>query len=369
MLEALDMIEEKFKHLNDELCKPEVLADSNRLKEVSKERSEMEDVVNLGRKYRKATEDLEEARQMSEMEEDPDMKSFLADEIERLEGDVEKLEQDIKLEMLPKDPYGDKNIIVEIRQGTGGDEAALFAANLMRMYLKFAEREKFKTEILDIHDTELGGVKEVSFSIKGKKVYSMMKFESGVHRVQRVPDTEASGRIHTSTATVAVLPEAEDVDVEIDPGDLRIDTYRSSGAGGQHVNKTDSAIRITHNPSGIVVACQDERSQRQNREKAMRLLRAKLLEIAIQKQQDEIASSRKLQVGTGGRSEKIRTYNYPQSRITDHRIGYSAYNLENVLEGDLYSLIEAMQSAEKEELLREAASVRKLTFSYLTSCV
>ncbi len=354
MLEALDRIEEKFQHLNDELCNPEVLGDSQRLKEISKERSHMEELVNLARQYRKAVSDQEEARQMSEMEEDPDMKSFLEDEIHRLEGEVEKLEQDIKFLMLPRDPYGDKNIIVEIRQGAGGDEAALFAANLMRMYMKFAEREGFKTEILDIHETELGGVKEVNFSIKGKSVYSLMKFESGVHRVQRVPDTEASGRIHTSTATVAVLPEAEEVDVEIDPGDLRVDTYRSSGAGGQHVNKTDSAIRITHNPTGIVVACQDERSQRQNREKAMRMLRAKLLEKAIRKQEEEIASSRKLQVGTGDRSEKIRTYNYPQTRITDHRIGYTAHNLEYVMEGDLYSLIDALKNAEKEELLREA---------------
>lgn len=354
MLEALERIENKFKFLGDELCKPEVLADNNKLKELSKERSDLEDVVTAGSKYRQASAELAEVEKLLDDEKDNDMREYLKEEKLRLERLVAELETEVKVLMLPKDPYAEKNILVEIRQGAGGEEAALFAAELMRMYLKFAERTGFKTEILDIHETELGGVKEVIFAVKGKGAYSTLKFESGVHRVQRVPDTEASGRIHTSTVTVAVLPEAEEVDVEINPADLRIDTYRSSGAGGQHVNKTDSAIRITHIPTNLVVTCQDERSQRQNREKAMRLLRSKLLEIAIEEQQKKIDSARKLQVGKGDRSEKIRTYNFPQSRLTDHRIGFSLHNLEMVMEGALDPLFEALKNAEKEELLQEA---------------
>jgi peptide chain release factor 1 len=354
MLEALERIENKFKFLSEELCKPEILADNNKLKEISKERSDLEDVVTAGDKYRQASVDLAEAEKLLEDEKDNDMREYLKEEKLRLEKLVAELEIEVKLLMLPKDPYAEKNILVEIRQGAGGEEAALFAAELMRMYLKFAERTGFKTEILDIHETELGGVKEVIFAVKGKGAYATLKFESGVHRVQRVPDTESSGRIHTSTVTVAVLPEAEDVDVEVNPADLRIDTYRSSGAGGQHVNKTDSAIRITHIPSNIVVTCQDERSQRQNREKAMRLLRSKLLEVAIREQQEKIDSARKLQVGKGDRSEKIRTYNFPQSRLTDHRIGYSMHNIEMIMEGALEPLFEALKNVEKEELLQEA---------------
>jgi len=354
MLDKIEKIEQRYKYLNDELCKPEVLSNNNLLKELSKERSEIEEIVSLGGVFKKKTQELKDVLDMLEVEEDTSMREMLKEERERLQAEVADIEKNILLLLLPKDPYADKNIIMEIRQGAGGEEAALFAAELMRMYMKYAERNGFKTEILDIHETELGGIKEVSFNIKGKNVYATLKFESGVHRVQRVPDTEASGRIHTSTVTVAVLPEAEEVDVEINPNDIRVDTYRSSSAGGQHVNKTDSAIRITHFPTGIVVTCQDERSQRQNREKAMRILRSKLLEIAIREQEEAIASSRKLQVGSGARSEKIRTYNYPQSRVTDHRIGYSVHNIEMIMEGALDELLDALKKAEKEEMLQEA---------------
>jgi peptide chain release factor 1 len=356
MLESLEKIEEKFNKINDQLCDPAILGDNQKFTELSKERSELEDIVALGKTYKETKANLEDAGNMLEIEEDPDMREYLRTEKHDLEKKLEKLEKEVIYAMLPKDPYADKNIIIEIRQGAGGGEATLFAGDLMRMYLRYAESVGFKTEILDIHDTELGGVKEVVFAVKGKGAYSKFKFESGVHRVQRVPDTEASGRIHTSTATVAVLPEAEEVDVDINPNDIRVDTYRSSGAGGQHVNKTDSAIRMTHMPSGIVVTCQDERSQRQNREKAMRLLRAKLLEIAIREQEEKIASSRKLQVGRGDRSEKIRTYNFPQSRITDHRINFSVHNIEMVMQGNLDDLFTALQEAEREELLAEAGN-------------
>lgn len=355
MLESLKRIEEKFKDINQKLCQPEVVSDPDKLKELSRARSELEEVVSLGKKYRKALSDLKDANAMLEIEEDEDMVQFLNEEKKRLEKLLKRLEEEISVALMPKDPHAHKNIIMEIRQGTGGEEAALFAGELMRMYLRYADNKGFKTEMLNVHETELGGIKEAIFSIKGKNAYQVFKYESGVHRVQRVPDTEASGRIHTSAATVAVLPEAEEVDVEIDPSDLRVDTYRASGAGGQHVNKTDSAIRITHKPTGIVVSCQDERSQRQNRDKAMKLLRAKLLEKAIMEQEEKISTRRKLQVGSGDRSEKIRTYNFPQSRVTDHRINFSMHNLESVLQGYLDPIFEALQKAEKEELLQEVA--------------
>ena len=352
MLDKLDKIEAKFKTITEQLCDPAVLSNQDKFRELSVERSSLEPVVELAGKYRESIQNLEDAELMLEEESDPEMREFLKEEKREHEAKLENLKVKVLMELLPKDPHAHKDIIVEIRQGAGGGEAALFAADLMRMYFKYGEKSGYKTEIMDIHETELGGIKEVIFSMKGKKVYSNLKYESGVHRVQRVPDTEASGRIHTSTVTVAVLPEAEEVDIEINPKDLRVDTYRSSGAGGQHVNKTDSAIRITHMPSGIVVACQDERSQHQNREKAMRILRAKLLEAAILEQEKEIASSRKSQVGTGDRSEKIRTYNYPQSRITDHRIQKSVHNLEQFLEGDLDDMIEALKNREKEDMLK-----------------
>lgn len=357
MLDKLIRLQEKYDNITQQLCDPAIVSDMEKYKQLSKERSDMEEVVSLGAKYREIQKQIEDAKALLEIEEDNEMREYLKEEIFEKEQELEKTTSNILLQLLPKDPYEDKNIIMEIRQGAGGKEAALFASELMRMYMKYAEIKRFKTEILDINETELDGIKEVVISIKGKRVYPALKFESGVHRVQRVPDTEASGRVHTSTVTVAVLPEAEEVDVEINPADLRIDTYRSSGAGGQHVNKTDSAIRITHIPSGIVVACQEERSQFQNRDKAMRILRSKLLEAARRKQEEEIASSRKTQVGTGERSEKIRTYNFPQSRITDHRISFNMYNLEAVLEGDLDKIVEALQNHEKEEMLKNAGEV------------
>ncbi|MCE1247001.1 MAG: peptide chain release factor 1 [Firmicutes bacterium] len=354
MIEKLERLEEKFKSLTEQLCDPAVIADMDKYKQLSKERSDLDAVVALGVQYRDAVKNIEDADAMLEMEEDSSMREFLKEERHQHKEELKVIEKKILMELLPKDPYADRDIMVEIRQGAGGGEAAIFAGQLMRAYMKFAERKGFKTEILDIHETELNGIKEVIFSIKGRGVYPALKFESGVHRVQRVPDTEASGRVHTSTITVAVLPEAEDVDIEINQADLRIDTYRSSSAGGQHVNKTDSAIRITHIPSGVVVACQDERSQRQNREKAMRILRSRLLEQAIRKQEAEIASSRKSQVGSGDRSEKIRTYNFPQSRVTDHRISANFHNIEAIMEGGLDDIVEALQNAEKEEMLQAA---------------
>ncbi|MCD4785949.1 MAG: peptide chain release factor 1 [Candidatus Eremiobacteraeota bacterium] len=354
MLEKLKIIEDRHKKITEQLCQPEVLRDPNKLRDLSRGRSELDNIVNLAAKYREVLGNLEEAGTMLEVEEDPEMLEFLKDEKTSLEKELKDLEKKILLELIPKDPHAHKDIIMEIRQGAGGEEAALFGADLLRMYLKYAEKKGFKTEILDIHEKELGGIKEVVFSVKGKGAYRALKFESGVHRVQRVPNTEASGRIHTSTVTVAVLLEVEEVEVDINPTDLRVDTYRSSGAGGQHVNKTDSAVRLTHEPTGIVVACQDERSQRQNREKAMRILRAKIYEVALKEQERKIASSRKTQVGTGDRSEKIRTYNFPQSRVTDHRISLSLHNLEYALEGDLDVIIAALQKNEREEQLKAA---------------
>lgn len=355
MLEKLKKLEEKYKEITGQLCDPAVINDMDRFKELSRQSSELEPVVELARHYRHAVENVVDAERMMTEESDPEMKAFLQQE--QIDGrkKVEDLERAILLELLPKDPYAEKDIIMEIRQGAGGNEAALFAAELMRLYLKYAERKGYKSEILDINETELGGIKQVIISIKGRGAYSALKFESGVHRVQRVPATEASGRVHTSTVTVAVLPEAEEVDVEINPVDLRIDTFRASGAGGQHVNRTDSAVRLTHEPTGIVISCQDERSQHQNRDKAMRILRSKLLELAIRKQDEEIASSRKSQVGSGDRSEKIRTYNFPQSRLTDHRISMTIHNIENIMQGDIDDLIVGLQNREKEDMLLEVS--------------
>jgi peptide chain release factor 1 len=283
---------------------------------------------------------------------DPEIRQMPQEELEAERAQMTELEDKLKLLLLPRDPNDSKNVIVEIRGGAGGDEAALFAYTLYRMYSMYAERKRWKAEILNINETELGGIKEVSFILEGDGAYSRMKFESGVHRVQRVPDTEASGRIHTSTVTVAVLPEAEEVELEINPVDLQIDTFRSSGAGGQHVNKTESAIRITHVPSGIVVECQDERSQHKNKDRAMKILRAKLFEIEQEKQSAAIAAERKNQVGTGMRNERIRTYNYPQGRVTDHRIGLTLYKIDAVLNGDLDELVEALRTADQAEKLR-----------------
>lgn len=347
----------QFDELTEKLCDPDLLSDPNRYKAAAQQRSGMETMANQCRKYVELSEQHDEVRTELDNARDPEMQAMFKDEFAELKQQIEELEPVIRKLMLPKDAFAGKNVIVEIRPAAGGDEAAIFAGDLFRMYGKFAEKHQWTCNILEAQATDLGGFKEVVFEIQGFEVYSHMKYESGVHRVQRVPETEAQGRIHTSTVTVAVLPEAETVDeVPIDVKDLKVDTYRAQGAGGQHVNKTESAIRITHLPTGVVVACQDERSQIQNRERAMRILRAKLLEAERERITNEHAETRRGQVGTGDRSEKIRTYNYPQSRVTDHRIGLSIMNLPAIVQGELDEIVGALQTAEQEELLKDANS-------------
>lgn len=352
MLEKLAGVEERYNEINKLLT--EVGSDYHRAAELNKERVDLEAIVEKIRDYRQTLRRIDEARSMLGSESDGDLQALARSEIEELEPLVGKLEKDLKSMLVPKDPRDDKNVIIEIRAGTGGDEAALFAADLFRMYTRYAERQNWKTEILSLNAIGIGGFKEITFLIKGKGAYSKLKYESGVHRVQRIPTTEASGRIHTSTTTVAVLAEVEEVDINIPESDMRIDVYRSAGAGGQNVQKNATAIRITHIPTGMVVACQDERSQLQNKLRAMSILRARLFEIEEEKRRLEIDESRRSQVGTGERSEKIRTYNYPQSRITDHRINLSVFNLAGVMEGYIDEFIEEL--SERDESLRLASS-------------
>ncbi len=349
MLERLVEIEEKYEELEKRMQDPNVYTDPAQYAKLAREQKELSGVVEAFRRYKKAKKDMEEA---SELMSDPDFKEMAQEEFENKRCEIEKIEEEIKLLLLPTDPNDSKNVIVEIRGGAGGDEAALFAHSLYRMYNMYADSKRWKTEIANMNDTEIGGIKEVSFMIIGEGAYSRLKYESGVHRVQRVPDTESSGRIHTSTVTVAVLPEMEEVDFEINPTDLQIDTFRSSGAGGQHVNKTESAIRITHLPTGTVVECQDERSQHKNRERAMKILVSRLYEEEQRKQIAAHAAERKSQVGTGDRSERIRTYNFPQGRLTDHRIGLTLYRLEQILNGDLDEIVDALIMAEQTEKLK-----------------
>lgn len=332
MFEKLEAVEKRYEELTKIISDPEVIANQTEWQKAMKEHASMEEIVLKFREYKKIKQSMEEAEELMQ---DPDMKELAEEEYYASKEKLPKLEEELKVLLIPKDPDDDKNIICEIRAGAGGEEAALFAGTLFRMYTMYAEKKHWKLEILNENETGLGGYKEISFMITGKGVYSRLKFESGVHRVQRVPDTESSGRIHTSTATVAVLPVVEDVEIEINPADIKMEVFRSSGAGGQHINKTSSAVRLIHEPTGIVVECQTERSQFQNRDNAMKMLRTKLYEIEKQKQDSEIANSRKSQVGSGDRSEKIRTYNYPQGRITDHRIGMSVYQMENFLNGDI----------------------------------
>ena len=350
MFDKLEELEKKYEELTVKISDPDVIADQVNWQKYMKEQAAMKDVVDKYREYKKVKQNMDEAKEMME---DKDMKEIAEEEYYSSKEQLPKLEEELKILLLPKDVNDDNNVIVEIRGGAGGEEAALFAYNLYRMYTMYAELKRWQVEVIDINETGIGGIKEVSFMIKGKGAYSRLKFESGVHRVQRVPETEASGRIHTSTVTVAVLPEVEDVEIEINQNDLRIDTYRASGAGGQHVNKTSSAIRITHIPTGIVVACQNERSQTQNKEAAMKMLRSKLYEMKQEEQQKKVASTRRLQVGSGARSEKIRTYNYPQSRVTDHRINFTIYKLESFLNGDLDEMIEALIAADRADRLKE----------------
>lgn len=351
MFDKLQIAENRYEEINHKLSDPEVIGDQNEYKKLMKEHSYLEGIVSKYGEYKKLTEEIEEAKELLHEKLEKDFKQLVETELKEAETSLEEVKGELKILLLPKDPNDDKNVIVEIRGGAGGDEAALFAADLFKMYSRYAEKYRWSTEMLDSNPTEIGGFKEVIFSIEGKGAYSRLKYESGVHRVQRVPTTEASGRVHTSTVTVAVLAEAEEIDVDIDTNDLRIDTFRASGAGGQHVNKTDSAIRITHNPTGIVVACQDERSQHKNKDKAMKILRSRLYEIAQQQQEGDIAEERKSQVGTGDRSERIRTYNFPQGRITDHRINLTLYKLENILNGEIDEIIDALITTDQSEKL------------------
>ncbi len=353
MFENLAVFENRYEELNLKLYDPTVAADRELYRELMKEHKEITPIVEKYRELKRAEADIEDAQQlMDDPDCDRDLRAMAAEELKEARAVLERAAEELKILLLPKDPNDERNVIVEIRAGAGGEEAALFAYNLYRMYNMYAEKRGWKTEIVGLNETELGGFKEVSFTIDGDGAYSRLKFESGVHRVQRVPETETQGRIHTSTTTVAVLPEADEVEFELDPKDLKIDTFRSSGAGGQHINKTSSAIRITHLPTGTVVECQDERSQYKNKDKAMRVLRARLLDAKIEAQNREIAENRKSQVGTGDRSERIRTYNYPQLRVTDHRIGLTLYRLADVLNGDLDEIIDALIAADRAEKLK-----------------
>ena len=353
MFEKLDAIEKRFEELTAKISDPDVIANQNEWRELMKEHAEMEPIVEKYREYKKVQKQYDDAKEMvDDSSTDKELKDLAEMEMMEAKEKLPQIEEEIKILLIPKDKDDDKNVICEIRAGAGGEEAALFAGTLFRMYSMYAEKKHWKLEILNENETGLGGYKEISFMITGKGAYSRLKFESGVHRVQRVPDTEASGRIHTSTATVAVLPVVEDVEIEINPSDIKMEVFRASGAGGQHINKTSSAVRLIHEPTGIVVECQTERSQFQNKDNAMRMLRTKLYEIEKQKQDSEVANARKSQVGSGDRSEKIRTYNYPQGRITDHRIGMSIYQMENFLNGDLDEMIDNLIAADRAEKLQ-----------------
>ena len=349
MFEKLEAVEKRYEELTKMIADPEVISNQSEWQKLMKEHASMEEIVLKFREYKKIKQAMEEAEELMQ---DPDMKELAEEEYYSSKEQLPKLEEDLKVLLIPKDPDDDKNIMCEIRAGAGGEEAALFAGTLFRMYSMYAEKRHWKLEVLNENETGLGGYKEISFMITGKGVYSRLKFESGVHRVQRVPDTESSGRIHTSTATVAVLPVVEDVEIEINPADIKMEVFRASGAGGQHINKTSSAVRLIHEPTGIVVECQTERSQFQNKDNAMKMLRTKLYEIEKEKQDSEISNARKSQVGSGDRSEKIRTYNYPQGRITDHRIGMSIYQMENFLNGDIDEMVDNLIAADRAERLK-----------------
>ena len=351
MFDKLDFILEKYEELSLKVSDPDVINNQKLWQKHIKEMGEMEPIVNKYREYKKAKEAVAEAKEMLDSG-DEELRELAKMEIAEYEEQLPQLEEQLKILLLPKDPNDDKNVILEVRAGTGGEEAALFAQDLLRMYLRYAERRGWKAEIMDANDTGIGGIKEASVLIKGKGAYSRLKYESGTHRVQRVPETESSGRIHTSAATVAVLPEVDDVEVEINPNDVRVDVYRSSGNGGQCVNTTDSAVRLTHIPTGLVVTCQDEKSQIKNKDKAFKVLRSRLYDMTLQEQNDEISAERRSQVGSGDRSERIRTYNFPQGRITDHRIGMTIYKLDSFLDGDIDEIIDGLITSDQAEKMK-----------------
>ncbi|ONI47652.1 peptide chain release factor 1 [Candidatus Epulonipiscioides saccharophilum] len=352
MFDQIEELVTKFENISAKVNEPDVIADQNTWRSLMKEMSTLSPIVEKYKEYKTVLSAIDDSLLMLEEKLDDEMLALVKEELADNKKRVEPLEEELKILLLPKDPNDDKNVIVEIRGGAGGDEAALFAADLYRMYNRFAERSKWKTELMDINENGIGGFKEAIFMLKGDGAYSRLKYESGVHRVQRVPDTESSGRIHTSTVTVAIMPEAEEVDVEVNPNDVKVDVFRSSGNGGQSVNTTDSAVRITHLPTGIVVSCQDEKSQLKNKDKAMKVLRAKLYELELSKQKALIAAEKKSQVGTGDRSERIRTYNFPQGRVTDHRVGLTLHKLEQVLDGDLEEIISTLTTFDQTEKLK-----------------
>lgn len=351
MIEKLEAIYKKYLELTEQISDPAVIARMDEWQKIAKERADMEPTIEKFLEYKKAEEDKRSAEEYLQTESDPEMRAMYEEEIEDCKNRLSVIFDELKILLLPKDPDDEKNVVLEIRGGAGGEEAALFAAELYRMYLRFAESHRFKTEEIDVNETELGGIKEVTVMINGKGAYSRLKYESGVHRVQRVPETESQGRVHTSTATVAVLPEARDVEINIDEKDLLIETCRSSGAGGQHINKTESCIRMVHLPTGIVVNCQDERSQIKNREKALKVMKSRLYDYYSTKYKSEYAENRKSQIGTGDRSERIRTYNFPQGRVTDHRIGLTLYSLDDFLAGDIDEMLDALAIADREKKL------------------
>lgn len=353
MLSKLQAVEDKFLQLESMISDPDIIADMPRWQKYNREHAQLAVIVEKYREYKKVCEGIEEAKELIREQLEDDFRKMVESELAELKAQQEALQAELPILLLPKDPNDDKNVIVEIRGGAGGDEAALFAADLFRMYTRYAELQGWRVEMMDSNPTEIGGFKEVIFTVNGYGAYSKLKYESGVHRVQRVPATESGGRIHTSTVTVAVLPEAEEVDVDIKQSELRIDTYCASGAGGQYVNRTETAVRITHLPTGIVVQCQDEKSQLKNKEKAMRVLRAKVLELAQEQQRKEVEADRRSQVGTGDRSERIRTYNFPQGRVTDHRIGLTLHKLDFVLNGELDEIINALVTADQAEKMKQ----------------
>lgn len=352
MFDKLDFIVEKYEEMSMKVSDPEVINNQPVWQKYIKDMGEMEPIVKKYEEYKKAKDGLRDAKEILEMESDEEMRDLAKMEISELEEQIEQNEAELKVLLLPKDPNDEKNVILEVRAGTGGEEAALFGQDLLRMYLRYAERHRWKTELMDVNDTGIGGIKEAVVLIKGKGAYSRLKYESGVHRVQRVPETESAGRVHTSAATIAVLPEVDDVEVDLNPNDVRVDVYRASGNGGQCVNTTDSAVRLTHEPTGLVVTCQDEKSQIKNKEKAFKVLKARLYDLMVQEQNKEIADARKSQVGSGDRSERIRTYNFPQGRVSEHRIGLTLYKLNAILDGDLDEIIDGLITHDQAEKMK-----------------